>query len=133
MSYQETHRSPAQRDHWQDWTNLVLAVWLFVSPWILKFAVVTTIGPAMYASWNAWSIGVIVFVISLSGLYREEPWPEWINFVLGAWLFIAPWFIGFAAGFPMAAWDHWIVGAAIGLLALWGAGSSRITGPRVHA
>jgi hypothetical protein len=25
-------------NHWQDWMNLILAIWLFISPWVLQFA-----------------------------------------------------------------------------------------------
>ncbi|MEJ2375895.1 MAG: SPW repeat protein [Pseudolabrys sp.] len=33
---------------------------------------------------------------------------------LGAWIFAAPWALGFAFGpFPAAALDHWAVGAAL--------------------
>lgn len=30
-------RRDRQSNHWQDWGNLILAVWLFLSPWILQF------------------------------------------------------------------------------------------------
>ena len=38
--------------------------------------------------------------------------------MLGAWIFVAPWVLGFT-GLVRASWDHWIVGALIFLLALW--------------
>lgn len=70
------------------------------------------------AAWDAWVLGVLVFLIALSAIGRMEAWQEWINLVLGAWIFVAPWALGFAA-MARASWDHWIVGALIFLLALW--------------
>ena len=42
---------------------------------------------------------------------------DWINLVLAICLFISPWIIGFAAE-TMPAWNAWIVGVALGALAL---------------
>jgi hypothetical protein len=39
--------------------------------------------------------------------------------LLGAWIIIAPWILGFA-GLPTAAWDHWATGAAITISGIWG-------------
>jgi uncharacterized integral membrane protein len=106
-----------------DWLIRILAVWLFFSPWILQFGKNTPTGQTAAgsvvnqavsnASWNAWILGALIFIISLSALGRNFK-QEWINLVLGAWIFIAPWALGFASGnYATAAWDHWIVGALI--------------------
>lgn len=116
------------RNHWQDWANLVLAIWLFISPWVLNFAGVidgstgaaggTANSPAMSAAWNAWVIGVIVAVLAVAAISRLQQWEEVINMLLGIWLFIAPWVVGFTS-LSAAAWDHWIVGALVFVLAIW--------------
>ncbi len=111
-------------NRWQDWVNLALAIWFFFSPWILQFgSTAWTAGPAAgaaatqaggNAAWNAWVLGVIVFLVALSAISRMELWQEWLNLLLGAWIFAAPWALGFATGtYPVAAWDHWVVGALI--------------------
>jgi hypothetical protein len=122
-------------NRWQDWCNLVLAIWLFISPWVLVFsggapaptagtpgAGPGIAGPAATtggdAAWNAWVLGVIVFLVALSAIGRMEFWQEWINLLLGAWIFVAPWALGFAGRLPNASWDHWIVGALIFLISL---------------
>jgi hypothetical protein len=78
--------------------------------------------------------GIVVFVVSLGALFRDEVWPEWLNLALGAWLFIAPWGLGLATAYRTAAWDHWIVRAVIALLGLWNvfttAGAAK---PEAHA
>jgi hypothetical protein len=117
-----------QSNHWQDWANLVLAIWLFISPWVINFGgspsagAGATPGPASgvasSASWNAWILGIIVFLVAVPAISRLQVWQEWINLLLGIWVFIAPWALGFT-GLAGAAWDHWIVGALVFILAVW--------------
>ena len=122
-------------NRWQDWCNLVLAIWLFISPWILAFSggaaapggtgaggpAPGVVGPAANvgsdAAWNAWVLGVLIFLVALSAIGRMEFWQEWINLLLGAWVFVAPWALGFA-GMPNASWNHWIVGALVFLISV---------------
>jgi len=103
-------------NNWQDWVNLILALWLFVSPWVLQFgAAMGGTDVAAHPAWNAWILGIIVFLVSLSALGRARFWQEWVNLVLGIWVFIAPWALGFAA-LSHAAWDHWVIGALVVLI-----------------
>lgn len=111
----------AKASHWQDWVNLVLAAWLFVSPWALGYAQI--VAPA----WNAWVIGAAVALISIAAVIQFTQWEEWVNFILGLWLLISPWVMGFAQSSPAALWTHVILGLAVGGLALWDALSSRAT------
>lgn len=138
MSYQNYGGyNPSRSNRWQDWANLVLAIWFFFSPWILQFGhsaaaslqpppTSTVLTAISNAAWNAWVLSVIVFFVSLSAISRMEFWQEWINLVLGAWIFVAPWVLGFAYGpFPSASWDHWIVGGLIFIFSLLNMASSR--------
>ncbi|MGE4048765.1 MAG: SPW repeat protein [Acetobacteraceae bacterium] len=120
----ERYRERNRSNRWQDWVVLVSAVWLFISPWILQFggAINTAdlgaegapIAAVGRAAWNAWILGVIVFLIALSAVGRMNFWQEYWNAGLGAWIFIAPWVLGFAwLALPAARWDHWITGAVI--------------------
>jgi len=120
-----TYTLQGRTNRWQDWANLILAIWMFISPWVLQFGGAAQNaaggGPAVsvsHAAWNAWVLGVIVFLVALSAIGNMEVWQEWWNIVLGAWIFVAPWALGFV-GLPRASWDHWIVGALIFLLAIW--------------
>ncbi len=47
---------------WTEWLNMALAVWLFISPWVLGFAHVRR------AAWDAWGVGVVVFLLAWAGL-----------------------------------------------------------------
>jgi hypothetical protein len=123
-----TMRRPARENYWQDWANAILAVWFFISPWVLQFgsgapaatgdaASTGLVGAVHAAAWNAWVLGVIVFLVAISAISRMDFWQEYVNIVLSIWIFIAPWVLGFAmlAG---AAWDHWVVGVLIFLFSI---------------
>jgi xanthine/uracil permease len=97
-------------NNWQDWVNLILAVWLFISPWVLNFA------GQQRPSWDAWIVGIIVGVLSIAALTQVQDWEEWINLLLGAWLFISPWVLGFSDNHMISS-NAWIVGVLIFLVA----------------
>lgn len=105
-------RQMRTRTGWKTGLNLVLAAWLFISPWI--------VAPSTLAgSVNAWASGAVIFLVALASMRSRRPEDiKWLNALLGAWVFIAPWILGFASA-TGAAWNAWIIGAAIALLALW--------------
>ena len=41
------------------WLNVILAIWLFISPWVLGYAFLSGM------AWTAWIIGVLVFILAL--------------------------------------------------------------------
>lgn len=43
---------------------------------------------------------------------------SWAKLVLGLWVFISPWVLGFA-GYPFALWSNVVSGTGIVILALW--------------
>ena len=52
--------------------------------------------------------------------YSEKTVAQWLdsgNLVLGAWLFVSPWILGFAAE-PAAAWNAYLTGGIIAVLAI---------------
>ena len=127
MAYQELRgdRTFARRNaHWWDWLNTAAGAWLFVSPWVLDFTRAAAGSPvgaaiAMTAAWNAWVLGAVVFLLSVIATQRAQSRPEWVNMLLGVWIFISPWILGFSQISP-AAWDHWITGAVIVVVAFVG-------------
>lgn len=99
---------------WQDSVNLVLGLWLAVSPWALGFATQEA------AMWNALLVGLAIAVLALAALWAFQKWHEWINAALGAWLMVSPQVLGFAT-LQAAMWNNAIVGLAVIALALWSA------------
>ena len=97
---------------WQDWTNLILGVWLFVSPWLIGFA------GSSSAAWNAWILGLAVTAFALWALaVPGSRGAQWWLVISAAWVFVAPWLLGFA-GVASAAWNAWILGVVVALAAI---------------
>jgi hypothetical protein len=95
--------------------SAVLAAFLFASPWVMGFS------DLQPASWNAWVCGLAVCVIALAAVTQLKEWEEWVNGILGLWILIAPWALGFA-NVANALWTHVGVGLAVTALAaieLW--------------
>ena len=70
-----------------DVINLILAIWLFLSPWIVGFVNVVP------AAWVAWLSGIAIAIISVVALSAFGEWEEWINLLLGVWVLISPWVV----------------------------------------
>lgn len=107
--------------------QLILAIWLFVSPWVLHFAAATgsetanapgLAAEAHFATWNAWISAALIVIAAVIAIAVAGFWQERIALVLGAWVFAAPWVLGFN-DLPPAAWDHWMVGLFVFLFAAW--------------
>ncbi|HHV56018.1 MAG TPA: SPW repeat protein [Firmicutes bacterium] len=43
---------------WQAWVNIILGLWLIVSPWVLKFSDQST------PMWNSIIVGIVVAILS---------------------------------------------------------------------
>jgi len=97
---------------WKDAGNLLLGLWLIVSPWVLSYASKAT--PA----WNAHAVGIIIAVAALAALAAFQEWEEWVNVTLGAWLVVSPYLLGFST-LAAAFWNQLIVGLLVALLAAW--------------
>lgn len=77
---------------WQDWVNLVLGVWLFVSPWTFGY----TDNP-VYAAMNAYATGAAIVVFAAVAVYMPKVWEEWVNMALGIWLIVSPMALNFTS------------------------------------
>ena len=104
-----------------DWTNakycdvanLVLGAILFVSPWLFAFDA----GPP---SQNAIISGIVIAALSIAALTNFAIWEEWLNLIVGLWVLVSPWLLGFQGTTAMSA--HVIIGLIVAVLAaveLW--------------
>ena len=104
-------------ERWRSQTNLinvVFALLLFLSPWMLGFA-------GEIAAWNAWISGALLAAMSARAVVAFAEWEEWIELALGVWILASPWVLKFAAG-SSASKVHVMTGAIVTLLAaieLW--------------
>lgn len=98
--------------HWQDVGHLVAGVWMIVSPWVLAYQAEPR------PMWNAVVLGAVIAAVALSALWQVFAWQEWAGIVLGAWLIVSPWALGFSA-LQAAMVNALIVGAVVVVLAIW--------------
>jgi SPW repeat len=92
-----------------DLYNLVLAMFLLISPWLFARANPT-------AAIDLRASGAAIAILSLAAMVAFSRWEEWANLLLGFWLIVSPWVLGFAHTRAM----HFsiVVGAAVAFLAL---------------
>jgi|SRR6516162_1535792 hypothetical protein len=108
--------------YWQDWINYFLGLWVFGSPWFIEHAMHTgEQGAGTRGMLNLWVVGPAVIVLTtltINGLLARV-WGELAVLVLGAWLLLSPWIIGFTATAPLM-WNSVICGALLFVFAGWG-------------
>ena len=95
---------------WQDWANLVLGIWVFVSPWVLGYEGI--------AAANAFVMGAGIVVFALIAAYMPKAWEEIINMLLGVWLVVSPFVLGFSAATEIALHTV-VVGILATAFAIW--------------
>lgn len=101
-----------QLKHWQDPVNAVLGVGVVLSPWVMGFQD-TTLAMA-----NAVVIGLALIAAALGAIFVPRAWEEWTEAILGLWLVVSPWALGFNTHYQ-ATMNALVVGAVIVALALW--------------
>jgi hypothetical protein len=99
-------------DTWQDGVNFLLGLALFLSPFVLGFSTESA------AAYNAHIIGALIAIFAIATILTFQAWEEWINAVLGLWLVLAPWVLGFT-GHEAAKLTHVLIGVATLVLAVW--------------
>lgn len=76
---------------WENVINIILGAWIFSIPWVFGF------GFEKYEinviMWNFAMIGLVVMASSVIALRHLKPWPEWLSFYTGIWLFFSPLFL----------------------------------------
>jgi hypothetical protein len=96
---------------WQDAIEILIAVWLIVSPFVLAFSDISN------ATLTAELIGTAVFAMSQFSAANQKPWEEWFNLILAVFLAVSPFVLGYA-GSAIATWNAIISGALIGAFAI---------------
>jgi hypothetical protein len=91
-----------------DVLNLLLGAFLLFSPWMFGFA-------AGAETQNAVICGIIIVVLSLAALAAFAEWEEWLNLIVGLWVLVSPWVLGFANTTAMTI--HVLVGIAVAVIA----------------
>jgi len=95
--------------------------WLAFSPWVLGFASSHPTGKL-----NDLVLGIVIGVFALlrGAVALRAAWLSWLNALLGVWVMISPWVLGFHNS-QAAAWNNILLGLAVIVLACWGALSTQ--------
>jgi hypothetical protein len=78
------------RSAWKDVVELLVSVYIFISPFILGFFDLSQ------ASTTFLLVGTAAILISQLGIAKQQPWEEWVNLLLGAFLAVSPWLFGYS-------------------------------------
>ena len=68
--------------------EIVFGLFLLVSPWLFAYV-------SEKARIDIWASGAAIAAISIAAIVVFSNWEEWLNLLLGVWLIISPWLLGF--------------------------------------
>jgi SPW repeat len=95
--------------------NLILGIWLIISPWIYGYA-------ANQSAPATSSVIVGILVLIFSGLRYNMPHGRtglsWVNIVLGVWTVLSPWIFSFVDSTAYVV-NSVVVGCVVAALAIW--------------
>ncbi|MFN9709744.1 MAG: SPW repeat protein [Burkholderiales bacterium] len=98
--------------HWQDVVNLLIGVWLLISPWAMGLQDQGTITA------NFVIVGLALIALTLGALFVPKAWEEWSACAAGLWLVASPWLLDFASHLN-ATRNALAAGAAVVLMCVW--------------
>ena len=98
---------------WRDPLNVILGLWMVVSPWVLGNQVQANV------TWDSVICGILIAAVAVFSLYRVITWKEWANGLLGALLLISPWIFGFSGAIWAMRNDEFVGMALVMLAVLW--------------
>ncbi|MBF9029952.1 hypothetical protein HKCCE3408_06070 [Rhodobacterales bacterium HKCCE3408] len=100
-----------ERMHWQDGVTLVAGIVLVVALFVLNVSAPE--GQSLtLVTWNFVAVGALTAITALGALVAFKQWEEWIAMVLGGWMIISPWILGFS-DIPLLMWTAVICGVVI--------------------
>ena len=97
----------------QDRLEIVVGLWLCISPWVLGYA-----GPTEVAGFASIVAGIGVLLFSFEDLVLPSQVEEWVELALGVVLMALPWLWGYSDNMP-ATLNSVIPGFLISGIAVW--------------
>jgi hypothetical protein len=95
--------------------NVLAGIWLIISAWVIGSAGLPV------ALWDTLIVGIVVLVLAAIRLgTRGATGLSWINFLLGIWLIISPFVLGYTAA-SGAMTNAIILGILVAIFSLWAA------------
>jgi hypothetical protein len=91
-----------RRESVLDLYSLMAGLFLFASPWLFALT-------SEHARIDIWATSALIATTSILAIVMFSDWEEWLNLLLGFWLVVSPWALGFAHTTAM----HISIGAGI--------------------
>jgi SPW repeat-containing protein len=111
-----------------NWVNVILGIWVAISPFVLGFTHLEA------AKWNDVAVGLAVLLSAFG--HGPARGTSVLNILLGAWLIASPFVLAFATA-PTPLWNNIILGIVIVLAAASMASRDRVdhaaTPPPTHS
>lgn len=63
-------------------------LFLFASPWLFAYV-------SEKVRIEVWASGAAIAAVSIAAMIAFSDWEAWVNLLLGAWLMMSPWVLGF--------------------------------------
>lgn len=93
---------------WEDWLGMGLGALTVFSPWALG-------ADDLLIALNGLVAGLVIYSVSALELRMVEIWEDWLNLLLGLWLFSAPWTLGYDELAALAGSHHLLGGLVVAL------------------
>ena len=112
---------------WQDWGMFILAVWLFISPWLFPYGETNLPGMlareaaeiSAYPAAAARILAVVLALLAVSGVYRLVSVEKWLTLIMGVFIALAPWVFGVTGGeHALAVANEVVVGLLVCIVSL---------------
>lgn len=99
------------KERWQPVFALVLGIYIIASPWLMPYFLASpnlTLEPA----WSHYFTGMAIVIVATFAITNFGIWTTWLEALLGMWLILAPWVLGFSM-LPAFTWNSVIAGIAL--------------------
>ncbi len=110
---------------WASWVTFVCGIWLIIAPFVLRYG-------TRAASTEDVILGILIAAFSFAAAYMLGSGLGWLVFLLGIWVLIAPWVIGYAGAAPIARNNDVILGILTIVFGLVRAAARARTRREVH-
>ena len=100
--------APERRKFGTSWVNVLLGVWVIISPFVLGIE-------SPKGIWNNVVIGVAICILAILRATMRQPGWSWVNLFLGIWLVISPFVLVLGS---TVMWHNVILGIIVAAFAL---------------
>jgi hypothetical protein len=103
---------------WRQWLSFFVGIFILATPWIVPLAFPQTGVSEVVIALHGIA-GPVIVMVALMSLSFPQAWQGIIKIVLGFWLLLSPWILGFHTEVALSYSDV-IAGASVLTLALLG-------------